>query len=125
MELPKGYRGGRFARSASWLAAFTASLLLGAVGAGMTQAPSAATAQVPDRARLPELQREAVSLLKRAAQADAPIDEVRRALLDAVQRLDALGAEPDPQGASEAAAGPRLTSAMRCELRRAARELAS
>ena len=54
-------------------------------------------AEVTGRARLLGLQREAVSLLKRAAQQDAAIDDVRRALLDAGQRLEALGAEPDPR----------------------------
>jgi len=92
--------------------------------ANMTQAPGAAPAQVPDRTRLLALQREAVSLL-RAARADAPIDDMRRALHDAGQRLEALGAEPDPRAASEATGGPGLAPALRAELRSAARELAA
>jgi len=109
---------GRRARSRSCLLALAACLGLCAVGAAMTQAP-------PDsnRARLMGIQREAVSLLKRAAQQDAAIDDVRRALVDAGQRLETLGAEPDPRAASAPTGAPRLDPALRAELRRAARDL--
>ncbi|HMF59187.1 MAG TPA: hypothetical protein VK595_02375, partial [Vicinamibacterales bacterium] len=69
----------------------------------MTQAPGAGPAQLPNRATLLQLQREAVSLLNQAARAEASAEDVRRALLDASQRIEALGAEPEPPGASEAA----------------------
>lgn len=88
----------------------------------MTQVPGA-PAEVQNRARLLELQREAVSLVKRAGRVDAPIDDVRRVLLDASQRLEALGAEPDPRVPSKATGAPRLPPALRAELRRAAHEL--
>jgi hypothetical protein len=80
----------------------------------MTQAPGAAAADGADRGRLLQLQREAVSLLRRAARADAPSDAVRPAILDAVEHLEALSA-----GSS------RLTPSLTAELRRAARELAA
>jgi len=89
----------------------------------MTQAPRTAPAEVDDRARLLTLQREAANLLKRAAQSDAPIDDKRRALLDAARRLEALGAEPSPRASSGATQAPPLTPALRAELRRAADEL--
>jgi hypothetical protein len=85
----------------------------------MTQAPAAA-----DRARLLGLHRDAVRLLQRAARADIPANDVRHALLDAVQRLEALGAEPELR-ASETAETPVLPPQLRAELRRAARDLAS
>ena len=107
------------ARLKSCVAALAASLVLCVAGAAMSQAP----AEAPNRARLLGLQREAVSLLKLAARQDAPIDDVRRALLEAGQRLEALGAEPDPRAASDAAGAARLAPALRAELRRAARDL--
>ncbi len=66
-----------------------------------------------------------MGLLERAARSDAPGDEVRRALVDAGQRLEALGAEPDPPVASTGAGAPPLAPTLRAELRRAARELAA
>jgi enediyne biosynthesis protein E4 len=123
----KGHRAVWLARSRSCLVAFV-SLGLYAVGAalaGMTQAPGAAAqAEFPDRARLLALQREAVSLLKQAARADLPIEQVRRALLDAGQRLEVLGAEPDQRLVSDATGAPPLAPALRVALRRAALELA-
>ena len=107
------------AGSRSCLLAIVASLVLCVAGAAMSQAP----AEAPNRARLLGLQREAVSLLKLAARQDAPIDDVRRALLDAGQRLEALGAEPDPRVASDAPGPARLAPALRTELRRAAADL--
>ena len=91
----------------------------------MSQAPAAAPGEVPDRARLLGLQREAVSLLKRATSGDLPVDEVRRGLLDAVKGLESLGAEPDPRVSSGAAGSPGIPPALRAELRRAARDLAA
>ena len=112
---------GRRARSRSWPLALAACMGLCAAGAAMTQAPP----EVPNRARLLGLQREAVALLKKAAQQDAPIDDVRRALLDAGQRLESLGAEPDPGVKPEATAAPRLAPELRAEIRRAAQDLAA
>jgi hypothetical protein len=89
----------------------------------MRQAPGSGPAEIPNRTRLLALQGEAASLLKRAAQPDAPIDEVRRALLDAGRRLEALGAEPDPRVPSGSTESPPLPPALRAELRRAADEL--
>jgi enediyne biosynthesis protein E4 len=119
---------GWFARrdgSKSCPVAFVALLGLCAVSAAMTQTPPAATAQVADRTRLLGLHREAVILLMQAARADAPADKVRRALLDAGQRLDALGAEPDPRVKPEGANSPLLARDLRTDLRRAAREIAA
>ena len=98
-----------------------AALIAGAAVVARTQTPSAIPAGEP--ARPLRLQREAVSLLKQAGRADAPIDEVRRALLDAGQRLEALGAEPDPHAASTSTAVVGLGPEMLAELRRAAGEL--
>jgi enediyne biosynthesis protein E4 len=89
----------------------------------MPQSPNAAQAQTSNRTRLLDLQREAGALLQRVGQPDGSIDEARRALLDASQRLDALGAEPD-RGPASNAEGP-LAPALRAELRRAAGELAA
>jgi hypothetical protein len=104
--------------------AAAAVLGLCGVGAAVTQAPGPVPAEISTRARLLALQREAVTLLKRAGRADVAGDHARTALLDAVQRLEALGAEPDAPIAPEAIASGRLTPALRAELRRAARELA-
>jgi hypothetical protein len=117
----RGRRARRLARSRSWLAALAACLGLCGAGVAMTQAPP----EGPDRARLLALQREAVTLLKRAAQQDAAIGEVQRALGETGQRLEALGAEPDPRMTSGATGAPRLAPELRAELRRAARDLAA
>jgi hypothetical protein len=82
----------------------------------LTNAQSAP--QLSDRTKLLELHREAVSalsLVQPAARADARPDDVRRALVEAGQRLEALGAEANE---------PLLPPALRAELRRAAGELA-
>jgi enediyne biosynthesis protein E4 len=84
-----------------------------------SQAPSA-----PERARLLSLHGEAVTLLKEAARADAPSDQVRRALADAGRRLEALGADPDASAPADAASPP-LALELRADLRRRARELAT
>ncbi len=82
-----------------------------------------ASAIAADRARVLELQREAVALLKRAAQPELSSEEVTRALHDAGRKLEALGAEPDASAASAANAPPAMAPALRTELRRAGREL--
>ena len=71
------------------------------------------------------LQREAVELLTRAARADVPGDDRRRAVLDAAQRLEALGAEPDRSVAPDGSARTAITPELRADLRRAAVELAA
>jgi enediyne biosynthesis protein E4 len=104
------------AKSTGLLIALAALLGLYTIGsvAAVSQAPGASAA---DRAKLLQLQREAVALLATAARADATRDEQVRALRDASQRLAALGAEPT--AASAQAIAPEL----RQELQRAAREL--
>ena len=101
---------------------------MGAVGAATAarpQGPPSASSQSSDRTRFPALQREAVGLLKAAAQSDASAEDVRRALLDAAQRLEALGAEPDPKAASDATNPSPLAAELRAELRRAATDVAT
>src|SRR5262245_5904504 len=88
-------RPGSFGRSGSRVAALARTLLYLGVTAGVA-------AEVPgdapdERARLLQLQREAVELLKRAGQAGAARDEAARAIQDAARRLEALGAEPEPR----------------------------
>jgi hypothetical protein len=93
----------------------------------------------PERTRLLALQRDAVTLLEKAARESEsgeraagerdkpPGDDVRRAWLEAGKQLDALGAEPDPAraatDAAAAAAASAIAPALRAELRRAGREL--
>jgi enediyne biosynthesis protein E4 len=114
----------------SCLFALITSVAWCAIGSATTQSPVA----VPDRTRLLGLQREAVSLLQQVARADSPAADVRRAVLDASQRFEALGAEPasqppqpDPERRAASAPGtmPPIASALRAELRRAAIELAT
>src|SRR5688572_6064080 len=92
----------QFGRATSCLIRFAALLTLCTIGTASTQQPTATPQESGTRTRLLALQREAVGLLKRAAQADAPSEEIRRALLDASQRLQALGADPEPGSASDA-----------------------
>jgi hypothetical protein len=87
----------------------------GAFGEGTT---TAAEERTPTRARLIALQREAVESVRRAADPGLGKDERARALAEARTRLEQLGAEPLP--ATEGAAVPPLSSALRSELRRAA-----
>jgi len=87
-----------------------------AVAATSSQVLPPGEANASARARLLEHQREAVSLLKRAAQAAAPADDVRRALKGAAERIEAL--------ADGSAASP-LASELRTELGRAGREVLS
>ena len=93
------------------LVSCVAALLLGAVAAVWTQPPAPPAAEGVERARLTGLQREAVALLTRAARPDMPADELRRALLDASRRVEALGA------------APQFAPTVQAELRKAAQEL--
>src|SRR4051812_44768155 len=96
--------------------------LLGAIGAFL---PAAAAPQprtdAQDRSRLLELQRQAVTQLQQAARPRKPVEQVRRALLEASRNLDALGAAPAP-GAAPATtpSTTRFDPSLRDELRRAA-----
>ena len=105
-------------RLGSCLVAITTSLGLCAIGQATTQSPAQS-----DRTRLLGLQREAVELLKRAARTDVPGNVARRAALDAAQRLEALGAEPDRSVAPNDAATTAITPELRANLRQAAVEL--
>ena len=98
-----------------------AALSVSAVVPAITQTPAGST-QKAELSRLLALQREAVGLLKQAADG-RPDADVRRALLDASQKLDALGAEPEAEASPDAAGGPRLLPELRAEVRRAARDL--
>ena len=101
------------------------SASLGAIGAFMpTSAAQQARADTQARDRLLKLQRDAVTQLQQAARRGAPLDQVRRALLDASRSLEALGAGSDPDTAhTPAPARTRLDPSLRSELRRAASEL--
>jgi hypothetical protein len=90
----------------------------------MTQERGATRADLGSRTRLLELQREAASLLNRASRPGAASDEVRRALLDASHRLEALAAEPESRSPSDGTDAFRFAPPLRAELRAAARELA-
>jgi hypothetical protein len=111
------------ARSA--MVALAAFLGLHAIGAATPQIPvssraASSTGATAERTRLLQLHRDAVSLLTRASRADTPPDDVQRALRDAGQRLDALGAESSPTTST-----PLLAESLRAELRQAARDLAA
>src|SRR5439155_3556697 len=104
------------------------SASLGAIGAFMpTSAAQQARADTQENTRLLKLQRDAVTQLQQAARRGAPLDQVRRALLDASRSLEALGAGSDPDTAHTPApavpARTRLDPSLRSELRRAASEL--
>jgi hypothetical protein len=101
------------------LLAVAASTIAVTLGPNFIQGPTPAPAPMVGSASLRELHREAVSFLERASRPEGSAENVRRALLDAVQRLDALAAEPTSQS------GPRLTPELRVELRRAAGDLAT
>jgi enediyne biosynthesis protein E4 len=107
-------------RLGSCLVAITTSLGLCAIGQATTQSPAQS-----DRTELLGLQREAVELLKRAARTDVPANAARRAALDAAQRLETLGAEPDRSVAPEGSAKTAITPELRANLRHAAVELAA
>ncbi len=65
------------------------------------------------------------SFLQRAARTDVPGNVARRAALDAAQRLEALGAEPDRSVAPDGSATTAITPELRANLRQAAVELAA
>jgi hypothetical protein len=92
-------------------------------GRATTQGPEPGRAE-PGLARLLQLQREAVDLLQRAARPEASGADARRAVLEAIERLEALAADPDPKEGAAPAAGPRLGQDLRAALRAAARRLA-
>lgn len=115
----------RFTRTRCCGAALAAVLGLCAAAAATTQPPEKAAPDRDDRPRLLRLQREALGLLRQAQARDAPADDVRRALAEAAQRLDALGADQAPRTASATGTtNPLLPAELRAELRRAGRELA-
>ena len=80
--------------------------------------------QSSERARLLGLQREAATLLTRAARPDASGDEVRRALLEASARFVAI-AGTSTSAPPATAQGSPLAGPLREELGRAGRELAA
>ena len=104
----------------SCLVAIATALGLCAIGQATTQSPAQS-----DRTRLLGLQREAVELLTRAARTDVPGNVARRAALDAAQRIEALGAEPDRSVATDGSATTAITPELRANLRSAAVELAA
>src|SRR5580765_1768637 len=93
--------------------ALTASL--SAIGAFIipTTAAQQAGADAQERARLLQLQRDAVTQLQQASRADVPVDQARRAVLNASRKLEELSTAPS------------LDPSLRRELRRAASELTS
>jgi enediyne biosynthesis protein E4 len=107
-----------------WSPAFLSAAFLGlcAVGAAIMQAQGTQQPDASNRTRLLEIQREAVSFLKQAARVDAPAEDVRRALKEAGQGFEALGAEP--RTSSDPVAS-QFAPALRSELRRAGGELAA
>ena len=122
MGFLSAYSGAQFARHRSWVFALAVLLLSSAIGSVVSQGPQPAVTQTSDREQLTKLHSEAVSLLKRAAQNDLPIEERRTAVRNAVQRLESLAVEPEARGS---APGFSLPLPLRAELRGAARELAS
>ena len=103
----------------SALIRFAAFLALVPVGVWTQTQPSPSQPDA-NRPRLLQLQREAVVLLTNAGRSETPADEVRRALRDAAERLQALGAEPGASAGPET--GP-LPPPLRAELRGAAEKL--
>jgi hypothetical protein len=103
------------------IALASAALFLGAVAAA-TQTPAAPPSPASERARLLQLQREAVALLKRAGQAGIARSEAVAAAGQAARRLEALAAEPEAR-AKPGAAVPLVAPELRAELSRAARDL--
>jgi len=104
------------ARVADMRAMVLASIAsLGAIGVLITTTTAAqqAGAETQERTRLLQLQRTAVTQLQQAARADAPADQVRRAVLDASRSLEGLSR------------GTSLEPSLRNELRRAASDLTS
>jgi enediyne biosynthesis protein E4 len=107
-----------------------ALFILGVLGAfvpmpaATQQKPPVTSADAPERARLLDLQRKAVSQLQEAAREGTPAEQVRRAVVDASRSLEALGAEPPSSAAPETTPlKPPIASELRADLRRAASEL--
>ncbi len=102
-----------------------AILALASIGATAFQHPLSAPTADAARAKLLQLQREAVVLLTKAGRPDTAADEVRRVLLEAAQRLEALGTHA-ASGAPDASADETpIPPALRSELRAAAQKLLS
>ncbi len=108
----------------SCLLACVASVAVCAAAAAWTQTPGTSDADATERARLIGLHREAVTLLTQASRAGAPPDDVRRALLEASRRLEALGVEPEANSTPGPTNQNRLAPDLRAELRQAAQQLA-
>jgi enediyne biosynthesis protein E4 len=100
------------------LAALAAAIALVATTGAARQAPGPAAPDEP-RARLVALQREAATLLSRAARPETSAEARRTAWRDAAERLRALAADP-PAAPSPAAAPPILDADLRTALRAAA-----
>jgi enediyne biosynthesis protein E4 len=101
------------------LAALAAAFALIATAGAAPQAPAPAGEA---SGRLVTLQREAATLLTRAARPDTPAEVRRAALGDAAERLRALGAEPP---AAAATTRPILDADLRTALRAAATTVAA
>jgi hypothetical protein len=119
------------ARSRKPAVVLAASAMLAALGllipiaAAPRQTPSNTAPDTKERTRLLDLQHAAVVQLQESVRDGMPTEQVRRALLAASKRLEALGAEPDARTGPAAAARTSLPAAMREELRRAAATLAT
>jgi hypothetical protein len=109
--------------SSSRLIRFAAVLTLASVCAAEHQQPASTPLGDASRMTLLRLQREAVVLLTQAGRADVSAEEVRRVLLEARQRLEALSGGIEARGASDAGHWAGLSPALQAELRGAAREL--
>jgi hypothetical protein len=99
------------------LAALAAAIALIATVGAARQAPGPAAAPDDARGRLVVLQREAATLLARAARPDTAAEARRSAWRDAAERLRALAADPP---AVPAPAPPVLDADLRTALRSAA-----
>ena len=106
------------------LLALAASFIVAAVGPNLKQSPASAPAQSAGGARLRELHSEAVRFLQSASRPDSSVAESRRALLDAVQRLETLAADSESAPTSQSSVS-RLSPDLRAELRLAADQLAT
>ena len=100
------------------LAALAAAIALIATAGATRQTPAPAAADAA-HARLIALQREATTLLTRAARPDTAADARRTALRDAADRLRTLGAEPAAGAVTGSASAPAALDAdLRAALRR-------
>src|SRR5678815_721038 len=102
----------RWMRARAIVCALSASL--GVIGALMPTTAAQPARDAPERTRLLQAQRDAVSQLQQAARPDASADQVQRALQAASRSLNTLGA-----------ATTILDPSLRNDLRRAAAEVAS